>query len=154
MKKQIVILGLMIPGLLTCADDSFDVNDFRDDSSIQTLNGEWKVISFEDLIQEQVEFKNEENSWGYDIIVTFDDTTNPHKLSGRNTTNSIFGEFDYLAAREFKLRNLGSTYVNQPEWADKFSKALLDDTARFRINSTRLRIYYDNKTKSVTLQRE
>ncbi len=148
------VVGLLIIGLLSCSEDDFDINSFRDDSSITTLNGTWKVLSFENFNDKKVEFKNQENSWGYDIIVTFDDTKNPNEFSGGNTTNSVFGEFDYVGSRQFKLHRLGTTYVGQPEWADKFSQAVLEGNVNFIINSARLRIYYDNRSKSVTLAKE
>jgi hypothetical protein len=149
--KLRVTLGFIVLGLLSCSEDEFDVNDFRDDQSITTLNGTWKVISFEDFNSQKVEFKTQENSWGYDIIVTFNDTVDPNEFSGRNTTNSVFGEFDYIDRRQFKLRRLGTTFVGQPEWADDFGTAVLDGNVTYKINTGRLRIYYDNKQKSVTL---
>jgi hypothetical protein len=70
------------------------------------------------------------------------------------TTNSVAGEFEYISQRQFKLNRYGTTFVGQPVWADKFGKAVLDGNVTFGINSEKLRIYYDSKTKSVTLTRE
>ena len=67
------------------------------------------------------------------LIVTFDDTKDPNEFSGRNTTNSLFGEFDYVGSRQFKLYSLGTTNVGQPEWADKFSQAVLEGNVNFRV---------------------
>jgi hypothetical protein len=119
-----------------------------------SLNGTWKVVSFENLSDETVEFKNRENSWNMDITVSFDDSKNPNQITGMVTTNSVFGEFDYVGARQFKVLKLASTFVGQPEWADKFSLAISDGDVSYIINETQLRIYYDNKTKSVTLARQ
>lgn len=154
MRIHLILIGFVLLGILGCSRDEFDINDFRDDTSIQTIRGTWKVISFEDFRSDKVEFKTEENSWGYDIIVTFDDSVSPHEVWGRNTTNSINGEFEHVGDRQFQILRLGTTFVNQPEWGDKFSAAITDEHVRFKINSEHLRIYYDNNKKSLTLTKE
>ena len=146
--REILIIGLFVLGQWSCSDDDFD------DASITTLNGTWKVASFEDATTGKVEHKTQENSWGYDIVVSFDDTTDPKIFSGTVTTNSVTGEFDYVGTRQFKLLRYGSTMIGQPAWADKFGSAVLGENVTFKINNKQLRIYYDNHTKSVTLVRE
>ena len=141
-------------GQLSCSNEDFNINSFNDDSSVTTLNGTWKVVSFENYTDNSREFKNQENSRGLDIIINFDDTKDPGELSGTNTTNTVFGEFEYIGIRRFKITGYGSTYVAQPVWADQFNQAILDGEMNFRINVTGLRIYYDNETKSVSLTRE
>jgi len=148
------IITLMLVGQFSCSKDNINVNTFQDDPLVTTLNGTWKVISFEDLSKNTSELKSQENSWGYDIVVKFDDNKDPHEFSGVNTTNSVFGEFDYIGLRKFKLRRLGTTFVGQPKWGDEFSKAVLDVDVTFKINNGRLRIYYYGQTRSVTLTRE
>ena len=135
-----------------CSKNEFDVNDFNDDSSITTLNGTWKVISFEDFKSNELEIKTSENSWDYDIIISFNDSINPHKIYGRITTNSVNGEFEYVGERKFLIDRMGTTFVGEPEWGEKFRNAISDGA--FKINSERLRIYYNNKRKSVTLLKE
>lgn len=151
MRLRTIIIGLIFFAQLRCSEDNFDIHSFRDDPSITTLNGTWKVISFEDFSSNKVEFKTQENSWGYDIIVAFNDTSDPKLFSGRVTTNTVEGEFEYVGPRQFKLNRYGTTFAGQPEWADEFGTAVLDENVTFEINSDRLRIYYDNKSKSVTL---
>lgn len=154
MRTWTVIIGLVLFGQLSCSDEDLDTKIFNDDPSITTLNGTWKVVSFEDLTTNTTEFKTQDNSWGKDIIVTFNDNLNPKLFSGKVTTNSVVGEFDYVGTRQFKLSRYGSTFVGQPVWADKFGVAMTDGDVPFKINRERLRIYYDNKTKSVTLTKE
>ena len=154
MRIRTTIIGLMLLGQLSCSNDDFDINSFEDNTSITTLNGTWKVNSFEDFSADKVEHRTQENSWDKDIIVTFDDTKNPKEISGTNIANRILGEFDYAGQRQFRVSNLGTTDVGQPEWADKFTEAILDGDLTFKINSSGLRIYYDSKTKSVTLIKE
>ena len=154
MRTWTVIIGLALFGQLSCSNEDLDIKSFNDDSSITTLNGKWKVLSFENYTDNIREFKNQENSRGLDIIINFDDTKNPNELSGTNTTNTVFGEFEYIDTRKLKINNYGTTEVAQPVWADKFNQAILDGEVNFKINVTGLRIYYDNETKSVTLTRE
>ena len=154
MRIWTVIIGFVLLGQLGCSNENLDINSFNDDSSIMTLNGTWKVISFENYSDNIREFKNQENSRGLDITINFDDTKDPNELSGTNTTNTVFGEFEYIGARKFKIENYGTTEVAQPVWADKFNHAILDGEVNFKINVMALRIYYDNETKSVTLTRE
>lgn len=147
-----LVFGLILIGFGSCSSD--DLHSFRDDSSINSINGTWKVKSFEDLQTHVIDIPNEENSWGRDIIVTFDDSRQPNVLTGENTTNTIAGEFAYIGLREFKIKGLFSTKVNQPEWADKFTTAILASDIEYEINSTQLKIYYNSKSKSMTLTRE
>ena len=98
--------------------------------------------------------RTQEDSRGLDIIIKFDDTKDPNELSGTNTTNTVFGEFEYFGTRKFKVNNYGTTEVAQPVWADKFNQAIIDGEVNFKINVTGLRIYYDNDAKSVTLTRD
>ena len=154
MRTWTAIIGLVLFGQLSCSNEDLDIKSFSDDSSISTLNGSWKVLSFENYTDNVREFKNQENSRGLDIIVNFDDTKDLNKLSGKNTTNTVFGEFEYIGTRKFKINNYVTTEVAQPVWADKFNQAILDGEVNFKINVTGLRIYYDNETKSVTLTRE
>ena len=154
MRIQRLIIGLVLVGKLASCDDDLNIHWFKDDSSITTLNGTWKVLSYEDYITNRVEVKTEENSRGLDTIVTFDDTKDPNELSGTNTTNTARGEFEYIETRTFRLSSYTPTEVAQPEWANKFDEAITDGELEFKINSTGLRIYYDSNNKSVTLTRE
>jgi hypothetical protein len=153
MGLKTTIIGLLLVGQLSCSDENVDISSFNDDSSISTLNGNWKVYSFENFSTMTVEYATQENSWDKYITVTFDDTKDPNELAGTNITNTILGEFEYVAQRQFKMNTLSTTQVGQPEWADEFTNAILDNEASFEINTEQLRIYYDNKTKSVTLNR-
>lgn len=138
-----------------CSENGFDdVNSFNDDTSIQTVNGTWKLTSFEDFATEKVEFQNETNSWGRDIIITFNDSINPRSISGENTTNTITGEFEYTSNRQIHVQNLFTTKVGQPDWGNKFSAAILSGDLDFIINKDRLRIFYNSKMNSMTFNKQ
>lgn len=145
---------VILVGLLACLNDDAGRSVVHDDPSITSLNGRWKVVSFEDYTQGTTEFKTQENSWDRDITITFNDTKHPHELSGSNITNTITGKFEYVSSRKFTVHSLFSTEVNQPTWADQFTDALLDADKTFKINHFSLRIFYSNNTKSVTLERQ
>jgi len=153
MRLLTIIVALVTLPMPGCLEDSFDVNGFRDDPSVASLNGKWKVISFEDYSKRTVEFKTQDNSWNGDICVTFDDTVDPKWFAGGIITNHVFGEFDYLGDRHFRLRRLGTTFVGEPAWGDKFRKAVCGERVKFKINAQRLRLYFDNNRQSVTLAR-
>src|SRR6476620_9228501 len=146
MKTRTILISLLLIGLLSCSDETVDIKSFYDDASITTLNGTWKVVSFEDFTANTVEFQTHENSWDKDIVVTFNDAMSPKLISGDVTTNEVQGEFEYVGVRQFVLQNYRSTEVAQPKWADKFNTAVLDKSATFKINSDKLRIYYKNNT--------
>ena len=148
------IIALLLGTLLSCSDEDSQVDAVRNDGSISSLNGTWKVISFEDHSSNTVELKSEENSRGLDIVVTFDDNKDPNGLSGMNTTNAFEGSFEYTGPRVFKIADYWTTQVAQPAWADMFNEAMADDHLTFEINSKALRIYYHGESKSVTLIRD
>ena len=166
MRSSLVIISLLLLGQLSCSNDDIDNSptpdpsipaSFNDDPSISTLNGLWKVYSFENLTANTIEYKTLKNSGGQDIIVEFDDTKAPHGFSGIKTTNSFGGEFNYLGSRQFKLKGVVSTLAGQPTWADEFDKLVgygLYEEVTFIINDEMLRIYYSYNTKSVTLIKE
>ena len=144
MKKLILAIGFFATGVLSCDNETFD----------DALNGTWVVFSFDDIIAGTSEFKTQENSWSKDIRIQFDETKNPKTISGTNITNQISGEFSYVGQDQFIVSNLASTDANQPRWADEFVVAILDQDLTFEIANDRLVIYYDNQTKSVTLERD
>ncbi len=148
---------ILIAALFSCSDPDLDrLNALVKDRQVQGLNGTWKVISFKDKSNQQIELQTQENSWGYDIIITFDDANDPDKIFGKNTTNTVSGEFEYTSETTFKLNGLNSTKINQPPWGNKFSAAILNDNnaVDFEIDNNTLRIYYKNKLNIVTLEKQ
>lgn len=128
-------LLLIAVTLACCSDSDFDTTNFKDNSSIKSQNGTWKVISFEDYTNETVETQNQENSWGHDIVISFNDAPDPNTFGGRVTTNSVTGEFEYLNDREIKLLRYGTTFVGQPSWGDKFGQAVSGESVTYKIDS-------------------
>ncbi len=59
MRTLLFLIIISLP-VSNCSEDGFkDVNYFIDNKNIQTIDGSWKVISFEDFVKENVEFKNQ-----------------------------------------------------------------------------------------------
>ncbi len=146
MKRPIFILAFVFIVLAACNDD--------DATTTASLNGTWKVVSFENHATGTVELQTQENSWNKDITISFDDTTSPGVLSGTNTLNAISGKFTYPERNSFKIDDFFTTYVNQPRWADEFLEAILDPVPVFNVDGNQLTIYYEGRLKSVTLIRQ
>jgi len=99
--KAWLYLGLIV--LLLSCDDDFESLIIQDDASVSSLNGTWRVVAYEDYRQDAIITKTEENSWGRNVVITFDDTTAPFSISGQNTTNSVFGSFSYTGRRSIQV---------------------------------------------------
>ncbi|MGB3586022.1 MAG: hypothetical protein WBA23_05760 [Tunicatimonas sp.] len=151
--KQLVALSLLVL-LFSCDEDDFKSLEVRDDSSVKSLNGTWRVIAYEDYEQGELIAKTEENSRGMDVIVTFDDTTDPPSIEGSNTTNSIWGTFEYTGPRSFSVPGLASTLVGQPEWGNVFSAIFTEGELVFTVNPSSLKIHNSLQQLSVVLERE
>jgi heat shock protein HslJ len=148
MKKLfVVIFGIFIV-TLSCEKDRINEN-FRDDPSILTINGKWKVVSYEDFEKGSIIVKNDVDSWnGMDVILTFADST----FYGQNTTNIISGKYS-LAGRYIDIISYGSTKIAQPAWGNMFSD-IVYSVRSFEINEHQLRFFYNDSEKSVTLTRD
>ena len=154
MRLATLISGLVIFLHLGCSQDDPGPESFRDDPEINTLNGTFKLFSIDDYQDNSRILKTDDNSDGLDVIITFDDTKDPHEFTGTSTTNLIFGQFEYSGLRKVKILQYSSTEVMQPEWADMFNDAMGSGELDFKINSTGLRLYYANGTKGITLVRQ
>ena len=62
MRNWTLIIAIALFGQLSCSNEDLDIKSFNDDSSITTLNGTWKVLSFENYTDNIQEFKNEDKT--------------------------------------------------------------------------------------------
>jgi heat shock protein HslJ len=121
--------------------------DFSDDPSIPNISGTWVVVSYEDFVNNSVIKKSDVDSWnGMDVILTF----TKDSLYGRNTTNSVTGNFT-LSDRTIHIIRYGGTKLGQPEWGNMFSD-VVHGLQTFKINENQLRFFYNNNKNSVTLK--
>jgi hypothetical protein len=144
--KKLFLLFWIIAISVSCEKSQVDRN-FDDDSSINNIDGTWVVISYED-VKNPITRKYDVESWnGMDVILTFAKDS----LYGRNTTNSVMGNYT-LENRTVHVIRYGGTKIGQPAWGNMFSDAVhkLDS---FKINSNQLRFYYNDNKNSVTLSR-
>lgn len=148
--KVWLYLGFIV--LLLGCDEDFENLAVQDDMSVTSLNGTWRLVAYEDYRRGGIITQTEENSWGRDVAITFDDTTDPFSISGQNTTNSVFGSFSYTGRRSIKVPALGSTKVGQPEWGNLFNRLVRDDLT-FRINSSYLKIYNEPEGLAALLEK-
>jgi hypothetical protein len=147
MKKLLFVLFVALAG---CADTGGS-NAEETNSALVSLNGTWRVVSFENYDENSVIYPTEENSGGYDITITFDESGDPYQLTGRNATNDIYGTFEYLSDNKVHVIHFTSSKVAQPELADEFSRALTSEHLEFEIVNGRLKLYYEEKDRGVTL---
>jgi hypothetical protein len=148
MKKLFaVILSILIFGI-GCDKEKIDEN-FQDDSSVQNINGKWKVVSYEDFEKGTKTVKTDVDSWnGMDVIMNFSNDS----LWGYCTTNIMTGRYK-LYGRNIHILTYGGTKIGQPEWGNMWS-GIIYDLESFAVNAHQLRLYYDDSEKSVTLKKE
>jgi hypothetical protein len=145
MKKLFTAILCIFMFTVSCDKERINEN-FQDDSSIQNINGKWKVVSYEDFEKGTITVKTDVDSWnGLDVILTFANDS----LWGYCTTNSMTGKYS-LSGRNIHVITYGGTKIAQPAWGDMFSK-IIYDVETFGINEHQLRLYYDDSQKSVTL---
>ncbi len=146
MKKLPVIFGILLL-FASCEKENIS-RSFEDDPSIATLSGKWVVVSYQDYTYKNPTiWKDDVDSWnGMDVILTF--TTD--SLYGRNTTNSVSGNFT-VSGRNIHIIRYGGTKLGQPEWGNMFSDVVYR-FQRFEINRYQLRLYYNDNKNSVNLE--
>ena len=145
MKKLSLVIICIFIVALSCEKDKINEN-FQDDPSILTINGKWKVVSYEDFAKGSVTVKNDVDSWnGMDVTMTFANDS----IHGQNTTNTVFGEYS-LSGRNIHIITYGGTKIAQPLWGNMFSDVIYR-LESFAINEHQLRLYYNDKENSVTL---
>jgi hypothetical protein len=148
------ILVILATFLVSCKNDDLVNLNIQDDLSITTINGTWRLIAYKELDTKNVIRKDSSNSWGSEVIVAFDDTIDPSAISGRNTTNRIFGGFEYLNERSFRTSGLLSTRVSQPEWGDRFVDLVSESDLRFKVNESQLQLFNEQQQLSALFEKE
>jgi hypothetical protein len=145
--KKLFFLMVIILTTVSCEKDKFN-KDFTDNQSIQNLSGTWKIVSYEDLDKNTEIFKSDVDSWnGLDVILTF----TLDSLYGRNTTNTVYGNFT-ITDRNIHILTYGGTKIMQPEWGSLFSSVVYN-LESFKVNQNQLRFFYNKGKNSITLDR-
>ena len=130
----------------------------NDDKNIQTFDfsGDWKVISFIDLKTSEKTTKTEENTWSQfnngDNTISFTKSDSTKGIvSGKNVTNSFYGEYTTDSNGKISITNAIWTEINEPEWGKLFHS--ISNAESYEIKNNILTIYYNNKTKCITLEK-
>ena len=133
-------------------------NACETDEKIITYNleGNWKVISFENYETSTSIIKTEENTWTQfnngDISVSFDGSgLAGGVMSGINVTNSFSGSYTIGSAGEISIKNVGWTKINEPEWGKLFHS--IQSAQTYGLINGRLRIFYNDKKNSITFEK-
>lgn len=143
---------LILLVLIGCSEPNSQLTERP--SGLVNLEGTWKAVSFEDYEANTVTYPNTENSFDLDIVITFDADARPHNLSGRNTTNDFYGNFEYLSGNQVKVSYFSTSKVGQPALANEFYRAMLGEILTVSIEDLRLKLFYEDGRRSVTLIRQ
>lgn len=145
MRIYTILVGLV---LLVCScNGQGDISDI-------SLNGNWKVVAYENHETGLVLTKTDANSnGGLDVEISFNDEKTPHEISGVNPPNSFFSTFIYTDSLSIQTSNYGTTKVCcSSEWGEYFISAF-DGFSEYEVNEQDLKIYYNNKANSVLFER-
>lgn len=146
MKTISVIIGVLLV-IFGCEKDQVNKN-FEDEPSITEISGMWRVVSYEDFVNNTITEKSDVDSWnGLNVTLTF----TIDSLYGTNTTNVVNGNFA-VTGRNIHIISYGGTKMGQPEWGDMFSDVIYTFEF-FKINNSQLRFFYNDNRNSVTLNR-
>jgi hypothetical protein len=136
------------------------LENFKDDPTILTVYGTWKLISRENYTTGEVIYKDPSvvqqcgSRTKCDIILNFVKASSGDSLYGHTIMNEVSGLFSFDAAtRRFTTASFGGTKVGEPGWSDH----IWDNMYRiqnFRINRYYLRLYFNNDTESLTFERQ
>lgn len=147
-----------VPKMILIAIVAIFINACDKDEDVITydLEGNWKVISFENYESSTKITKTEDNTWTQfnngDITVNFDgaDLTSGI-ISGRNVTNSFSGDYTVDSKDVISINNVIWTEINEPEWGRLFHSIVNAET--FELRNGYLIIFYNEKKNSITFER-
>jgi hypothetical protein len=117
------------------------------------LNGNWKVISFDDNISMTRVFKTSENTWpeynNGENTICFNKTNQATgDISGKNVTNTFNGLYEISTENKITVKDVGWTKINEPEWGRLFHT--ISSAEEYEITGSILRIFYNQKKNSIT----
>ncbi|MBD0258909.1 MAG: hypothetical protein ICV83_24590, partial [Cytophagales bacterium] len=117
----LILLALLVPGACTQHDQLICCGNPDDEMSANTrLNGTWKVIAYEDQANHTRIVKDDANSQGLDVVLTFEGD----RISGKSTTNQVNGRFSYTGTRQVRIDEYGGTEISEPRWGRMFGEAV------------------------------
>jgi len=117
------------------------------------LEGNWKVLSFENYENSTSVTKTDENTWtdynNGDITIEFIFSDNSKgNISGKNVTNTFYGEFT-IDGQNLSIDNTNWTEINEPEWGRLFHSITM--AKKYKFENNKLTISYNNEKKGIVL---
>ena len=125
----------------------------KDENIENELEGEWKVISFEDYENSISITKSEENTWtdynnGDNTIEFIFSNNSKGNISGKNVTNTFYGDFT-IDGKSISINNTNWTEINEPEWGRLFHSITMAE--KYNLENNKLTIFYNNENKGIVL---
>jgi hypothetical protein len=125
----------------------------KENSISQDLDGKWKVISFDDNVNQTKITKTDTNTWpqfnnGENTISFHASNSCDGDVFGRNVTNSFSGKFERVSD-SILIKELIWTEIGEPIWGQLFHS--IESSETFEILGDKLIIYYNHKSNSITL---
>jgi len=120
------------------------------------LNGDWKVISFDDNVALTKVYKTNNNTWpdfnNGDITMNLNNSSSTvGDISGRNVTNSFSGKFEISSNSKIVVNKLLWTEIGEPTWGQLFHS--IESAETYELTGNNLVIFYNQKKNSITLER-
>jgi hypothetical protein len=120
------------------------------------INGDWKVISFDDNVALTKVYKTSNNTWpdfnNGDITMNLNiSSSTVGDISGRNVTNSFSGKFEISSDSKIVVNKLLWTLIGEPTWGQLFHS--IESAETYELTGNNLVIYYNQKKNSITLER-
>ena len=139
--KRLTFLGLYLFLSLSCSKDY----------NLNTLSGNWKLISYEVIQTGTID--NEPQNISRSIIIEFSDNGKIGSLSGHTVTNTVSGEYELKEKNMIEVLSFGGTKVGEPEWGSKFWDAMHNASSYDR-TSEKMHIYFNSDTEKMTFNKE
>ena len=153
MKAQYFII-LIIIGSVFAACLKVDPLPTPTSSSIK---GTWKAIAFNDFVLDTTFVRNPDSLLAdRDVVVVFDESVFPFEIKGANPPNTFEGNYAYVELDKIEISNLRLSIVRAslPPWSQYFGDAIEMEWDEFILEDDELTIFYDQRRKSMVLEKE
>ena len=121
------------------------------DYNLNTLSGNWKLISYEVIQTGTIEY--EPQNLMRSIIIEFSDKGTIGTLSGHTVTNTVSGDYVLKEKNIIEVLRFGGTKVGEPEWGSKFWDAIHNASSYDR-TSEKMNIYFNRNTEIMTFNKK
>jgi hypothetical protein len=120
-------------------------------TTIDTLNGKWKLVNYHNLITGTSEA--EPSNISRSIIVEFSDNRSRGNMNGHTVTNTVSGEYELLQDNKMKTLSFGGTKIGEPNWGAKFWDAI-HAASSYKRQSGKLYIQFNADTEKMEFKKQ